>query len=232
MRVDCIGADWGVSMLEMESDSGSWVRHRILGRSQRVHFRAVHSSQRHPQAGVRKGGAARAEHDWIADGLMRMQLDAATMILTYCPQFVAEKDANANRCVGMTLFRVNKTLVQRFEDIPFKEDAAQQAGAAMTLYFQSPQLGEEHRHVGPSRRTSGGPASVEARERDVTHTAGALGVQHPSGTDEVCSWSVTEAEDAGAAPNRAARDAGMAVVVTLTRLPEEEHLEWGVRIAE
>eukprot|EP00665_Eupelagonemidae_sp_cell47_P016708 gene16708-biopygen9334 len=42
------------------------------------------------------------------------------------------------------------------------------------------------------------------------------------------------AEGAGAAPNRAASDAGAAgeVVVVLTRLPEEEHLEWGVRIAE
>eukprot|EP00665_Eupelagonemidae_sp_cell47_P017129 gene17129-biopygen10217 len=41
-------------------------------------------------------------------------------------------------------------------------------------------------------------------------------------------------ERAGAAPNPMARDAGEAgeVVVVLTRLPEEEHIEWGVRIAE
>eukprot|EP00665_Eupelagonemidae_sp_cell47_P017143 gene17143-biopygen13208 len=77
----------------------------------------------------------------FADVLMRTQLDAATMILRRCPHFIVEKDANASRCVGMKLFRVNKALVQRFKDIPF--DAAQQAGGTMTLYFEPPQLGED-----------------------------------------------------------------------------------------
>eukprot|EP00665_Eupelagonemidae_sp_cell47_P014229 gene14229-biopygen1902 len=57
---------------------------------------------------------------------MRKELDAAGggLILKRCPHFVAQMDANADRCVGMLLFRVNKTLVERFEDIPFEEGSA------------------------------------------------------------------------------------------------------------
>eukprot|EP00665_Eupelagonemidae_sp_cell47_P017645 gene17645-biopygen11095 len=67
-------------------------------------------------------------------------------------------DANASRCVGMMLFRVNKTLVHRFEDIPFEEDAAQQTGGTMTLYFEPPQLSRR----GQSKRRESGQGTMQS----------------------------------------------------------------------
>eukprot|EP00665_Eupelagonemidae_sp_cell47_P013889 gene13889-biopygen8686 len=63
---------------------------------------------------------------------------------------------------------------------------------------------------------------------DVTLKAGSFEVQNPPETDEVTSSSrsAAAAEGAGAAPNRAVRDAGADVEVGVapTRLPEEENL--------
>eukprot|EP00665_Eupelagonemidae_sp_cell47_P017961 gene17961-biopygen4729 len=164
---------------------------------------------------------------FIADQLMQKHLDAATMILTRCTKFIAEKDANARRCVGMRLFRVNKKLVQRFNDIPFRESE----DGTFEECSASQQLGDPSRN---SQRDSprrsprdspqkGGTMRLYFEPPQLSEARRSSELPQPM---RICDETVVTPPDAALhAPQADARALDKRLSATaLTRLPEEEHL--------